>query len=132
LLFFTGGIILFRRYQAMTSCHGNQPLLASFAVTIDPSQNQQLVEQSRQFAFKHSFRFDVADFDRPASDLRIHMTGKDVEIVTRSLPQPGGYEIGFYNYDCIHPTVLSDIDNLVNDLRNFISTIPNATITETN
>ena len=130
LLFLVVGIFLVNRYQTMNSCHGNQTLLVSFAVTIYPSQNQQLIEQSRQFAYKHSFRLDVADFDRPASDLRILMIRKDVEVVTRGSSNPGAYEIGFYNYDCIHPTVVSDIDELVNDFKSFIGEIPNVTITE--
>lgn len=130
LLFLAGGIFLASRYQAMTSCHGNEPPLKSFFLTVDPSQNQQFIEQSRQFAYKHSFRLDVADFDRPASDLRILMTGKDVEVVTKSSSNPGGFEVGFYNYDCIDPTVASDIDELVNDYKSFIGKIPNAAIAE--
>ena len=130
LLFLVVGIFLVNRYQTMNSCHGNQTLLVSFAVTINPSQNQQLIEQSRQFAYKHSFRLDVADFDHPASDLRILMIRRDVEIATRSSSNPGGFKIAFYNYDCIHPTVVSDIDDLVNDFKSFMSEIPNVMITE--
>ncbi len=130
LLSLAGGIVLANRYQAMISCHGNEPPLKSFYLTVDPSQDQQFIEQSRQFAYKHSFRLDVADFDQPASDLRILMVRKDVEVVTRSSSNAGAYEIGFYNYDCIHPTVVSDIDELVNDFKSFISEIPNAAIAE--
>jgi hypothetical protein len=124
------GIVLTNRYQAMTSCHGNQPVLTSFEVTIDPGQYPQLVEQSRQFAYKHSFRFDVADLDQPASDLRIHMTRRDVEIATRISSSPGNYEIGFYNHDCIHPTTVFEIDDLVADLKSLIGQVPGATLVE--
>ena len=130
LFLLAGGVVLANRYQAMNSCHGDPPLLTNFAITIDPSQNQQLIEQARQFAYKHSFRFDVADFDHPASDLRILMIRRDVEIATRSSSNLGGFKIAFYNYDCIHPTVVSDIDDLVNDFKSFMSEIPNVMITE--
>ena len=130
LFLLAGGIVLADRYQATNRCRGSEPLLTSFTIIIDPSQNQQLIEQSRQFAYKHSFRFDTADFDQPASDLRILMTRRDVEIVTRISSHPGGFEAGFYNRDCIHPTVASDISDLVNDYKNFMGQIPNVTITQ--
>lgn len=123
-----GGIILVNHYQAMTSCIGKQPPLTSFGITIDPSQNQQFVEQSRKFAYRHSFRFDTADFDRPLSDVRIHMVGKDVEVIVRTSSNPGGYDIGFYNYDCIHPTVVSEIGDVVSDYKSFVSEIPDVMI----
>jgi hypothetical protein len=130
LLCLAGGIVLINRYQTVTSCHGNSPPLTSFDVTINPSQNRQFVEQSRKFAYKHSFRFDVGDFNQPVDDFRIGMIRKDIEVVTRSSFNPGEFEVKFYNYDCVHPTMVSDIGDLVNDFKSFISEIPNVTITE--
>lgn len=130
LLLFAGGILLLRRYQAMSSCHDDdRPPLASMHVTIDPSQDEQFVEQSRQFAFKHNFRFDLGDPDQPGNNLRVHMIRKDVEVIAKIPSLPGGYEIGFYNYDCSHPTLASDIGDLVDDFKSFMSAIPNVTIT---
>ena len=130
LLCLAGGIVLLTRYRNMLSCHKDMSPLISMNITIDPSQRQQLIEQSRKFAFKHSFRFDVGDPDQPGDDFRIRMIRKDVEVLIRSPFNPGGFEIGFYNYDCIHPIVASDIDDLVNDFKSFIREIPNVTITE--
>jgi hypothetical protein len=130
LLGLTGGIILYTRYQTMSSCLENQPPLKSIGVTIDPSQDQQLVEQSRKFAFKHGFRLDTISFDQPGEDFRIRMIRKDVEIIARSPSTPGSFEIGFYNYDCIHPTPAIEIDALVNDFKSFMREIPNVTIAE--
>lgn len=127
-----GGILLFARYQEATTCHTDntdKPPLISMGVTIDPSQVRQFVEQSRQFAFKHNFRFDT-DEDEQGGDTHVRMIGKDVEIIARSPSNPGGYEVGFYNYDCIHPVVASDITDLVNDFKSFMNQIPNTTITE--
>jgi hypothetical protein len=124
-----GGAILFRYYQVITRCHNeDRPPLTSINVTIDPSQDRQFVEQSRQFAFKHGFRFDLSDPDQPGNNLRVRMIRKDVEVIAKIPSTPGGYEIGFYNYDCSSPTLASDIDDLVDDFRSFMSTIPNATI----
>jgi hypothetical protein len=128
LLGLAGAILLVNRYQAMTSCIGKQPPLTSFGITIDPSQNQQFVEQSRKFAYRHSFRFDTADFDQPLGDVRIHMVGKDVEVIVRTSSNQGGYDIGFYNYDCIHPNLASEIGDVVGDYKSFVSEIPNVMI----
>lgn len=130
LLSLAGGFFLFERYQTRTSCHENQPPLKIIHVTIDPSLEEQFVEQSRTFAFKHGFRLDTVAFDQPEDTFRIRMIREDVEIITRSPSTPGAFEIGFYNYDCVHPTVASDIEELANDFRTFMSEIPNVRIEE--
>lgn len=129
LLLLAGGISLFQYYRAVTSCHNEErPPLTRLNVTIDPSLDRQFVEQSRQFAFKHSFRFDLSDPDQPGNNLRVHMVRKDVEVIAKIPSAPGSYEIGFYNYDCSSPTLASDIDDLVDDFKSFMSEIPNVTI----
>jgi len=42
----------------------------------------------------------------------------------------GEFKIGLYNNDCLHPTQVSDIDGLVQDLQASINKIPDATFTE--
>ena len=130
LLGLAGGIFLFMRYQTMASCHENQPPLRSIAVTIDPSQGEQFLEQSRKFAFQYGFRLDIVALDQPAEDFRIRMIRKDVEVIARSPSAPGGFEIGFYNYDCIRPTAASNVDELVTAFKSFMSEIPNVIISE--
>ncbi|HSN22973.1 MAG TPA: hypothetical protein VLS45_02185 [Methylomicrobium sp.] len=124
------GIILFIYYQDITSCHSDMSPLISMGVTVDPSQDQQFIEQSRQFAFKYNFRLDIGDPDQQDGDFRIRMLRKDIEVIARSPSTPGGYEVEFYNYDCIHPLVASDLTDLVNDFKSFMSEIPGVTITE--
>jgi hypothetical protein len=130
LLGLVAGIVFFTRYQATTGCHENHPLLKSMDITMDPSQDGQFIEQARQFAFKNSFRFDTGYFNPQNSDVRIRMLRKDVEIIIRNPFNAGRFEIGFYNYDCIHPTMASDIDDLVIDFKGFLSEIPTALINE--
>lgn len=105
------------------------PLL-SLSVTIDPSQDRQFIEQSRQFAFENNFRLDINNDGAQSGDFRVRMIRKDVEIVARSSLNPGGYEIEFYNYDCVHPVTTLDIADLVTDYKSFIGEIPAVTITE--
>ncbi len=130
LLFLAGGIILFNRYQNMISCHDDRLPLISMDIMSDPGQSQQLIEQFRKFAFKHSFRLDIVNPDQDGNDFRIRMLRKDVEVITRKPISPSEFSIEFYNTDCIHPTVAADIADLVVDLKSFIGEIPNVTITE--
>jgi hypothetical protein len=124
------GILVITRYQAGTICHENNPVLKSMKITMDPGQEGQFIEQSRKFAFKYNFRFDTGYFDPPNNDVRIRMMRKDVEIIVRNPANPGAFEVGFYNYDCIHPTLTSDLDDLVIDFKAFLSEIPTALIHE--
>jgi len=130
LFFLAAGMIFVTRYQNATGCRENQPALKSLNVTIDRVQGQQLIEQSRQFAYQNSFRLDVVKFDETNGDIRLRMIRKDVQVIVRNPVDPAAFEIGFHNYDCIHPTTVADIDDLVNDFKSFISEIPNAAITE--
>ena len=100
-------------------------------VTLDRSQQKQLIEQSRKFADKYGFKFQIDYYTLNQEDFSVWMKRKDIE-VTASNPGTdlSTYFIGFYNYDCIHPTVASDIGDLVSDLKSFINEIPNVTITE--
>jgi hypothetical protein len=130
LLLLAAGGVVFMRYQSTTSCHQQEFPLKTLAVTIDPGRDEQFIEQSRSFAFKYGFRFDIGTFDENSSDWRFHMIRKDIEVIARSLSSPGVFEIGFYNYDCIHPTTASDIEDLVNDFKSFMSDVPAVMITE--
>jgi hypothetical protein len=100
-------------------------------VTIDLSQGQQLIEQSQKFADKHSFRFQIAYYRPNSTNFSVWMKRKDVELVIwNTMEDSNHYDVNFYNNDCLHPTVASDIEDLASDLKLFISEIPSATITE--
>lgn len=130
LLLLAAGGVVFMRYQSTTNCHEHELPLKTMAVTLDPSQDEQFIEQSRSFAFKYGFRFDIGTFDESNSDWRFRMIRKDIEVIARSLSNPGAFEIGFYNYDCLHPTMASEIEDLVNDFKSFMSDVPAVMITE--
>jgi hypothetical protein len=131
LLFCLVGGMGLARYQKMVDCFNVRPPLQSFTFTIDRSQQKLLIEQARKFADTNGFEYDIAYFTPSGEDFRIGMIRKDVEVVILNTPvNLDHYDVAFYNFDCDHPTIASDIDGLVSGLRNFISEIPSATIAE--
>lgn len=130
LLCTIAGIAMLARYQKMTSCYNGRLPLQGFDLTIERSQQKLLIEQSRKFADKNGLKFDIAYFTPNGENFRIDMIRKDVELVIWNIIMDlDHYDVNFYNNDCLHPTVASDIDSLVSDLKSFISEIPSAKIT---
>lgn len=125
-----GGASIIRRYQEMTSCYSARAALRSLEVTIDVSQSQALAEQLERFAKKHDFRFRIAHYSPNGEDFSVWLERKDVEAVTRNPFVPGEFKSGFYNNDCMHPTIASDLSDLEKDPESHISQIPNVTITK--
>ena len=126
------GVVTVTWYKKTTECFKDRPPLRGFVLTIDRSEQKQLIEQSRKFADKHRFKFDIVYYTPNGEDFLIDITRKDAELIVSnpSSTDLGKFYVYFYNYDCIHPTVASDIDDLVNDLKRSLSEIPNAIITE--
>ncbi|MEP6894778.1 MAG: hypothetical protein ABI986_04135, partial [Chloroflexota bacterium] len=110
--------------------YNDRPPLKSIDVTIDTSQSRQLIEQLQKFADKSGFEVQIAYYDQHGNDFSVWMKRNDVEVITRSPFERGKFIIGFYNNDCIHPTAVSDIHVLVNDLKSLVSEIPNVAIYE--
>jgi hypothetical protein len=124
-----GGVGIIK-YKQNVDCFQSRPSLAGFVIILDKSQQRQLIEQSQKFANKYGFKFDIAYYTPHGDDFLIDMTRKDVEIVIGNTIDLEKFYVNFYNYDCVHPTVASDLDGLVNDLKGFIKEIPYVTITE--
>lgn len=124
------GIGMITRYQKMTACYDNRPPLIEFVLTIDTSQRMQVVEHSQDFANKHDLKFDIVYYTPDQKDFLIDMKGDDVEIIVSNPFEPGEFEVGFYNNNCINPIVASDLDSLASDLKNILDEIPSAIITE--
>jgi len=123
--------LMIARYQQMNSCFKDRAPLRSFMVTLDRSQQKQLIERSRKFAEKYGFKFQIEYYTLNHENFLIDLTRKDIEIIASNPGfDLGTYFIGFYNYDCIHPTVASDVDGLVSDLKSSINEIPSVTITD--
>jgi len=130
ILFCVVGVVSISWYKQSTECFKDRPPLESLDVIIEASQSQQLIAQLQKFADKNGFQSQVSYYTPNGEDFSVWMERKDVEVVVRDPFVPGEFKIGFYNNDCFHPTVASDIAGLVSDLKGFLGEIPNATITE--
>ena len=128
LLCIAGGIII-TRYAETKACYKERAPLRSLVVRIDISQQEQLFDRFREYADRFSFAIRIRQ-TTPMGDYILVMTRKDVEVIGRNPAELGEYRIGFYNNDCIHPTVATDIDGLVLDLKHYLGEISNATIVE--
>jgi hypothetical protein len=126
------GAVAFAWYQRNTACLNNRPPLSSFVVTVDQYQQRWLIKPSQRFADKNGFKFDMSYFDQHGRNFLIDMRRKDVEVVIlNNVMDLDKFDVAFYNYDCVNPTVASDIASLVSDLKSsFQEDIPNVTITE--
>ncbi len=102
--------LMIARYQQMNSCFKDRAPLRSFMVTLERSQQKQLIEQSRKFADKYGFKFQIVYYTLNHEESSVWMKRNDIEVTASN---PGSdlatYFIGFYNNNCIHPTVGSDI-----------------------
>ena len=130
LLICVVGIVALTWYRRTTACFDVRPSLRDFIVIIDRSQQKLLIEQSRKFADNYAFKFDIVYYTPDHENFLIDMIRKDVEVVVGNTIDLDKFYVNFYNYDCIHPTVASDLDGLVSELKSLIAEIPGARITE--
>jgi len=125
-----GGAYLLVKNQQIYGCYNDRPPLRRFDVTIDTAQSQKLIEQLEKFANKNRFSYEISYYSPNGEDFSVWMEREDVEVVTASPFTRGEFKIGFYNNDCVHPTVASDITILISDLKNYLSEIPGVVIVE--
>lgn len=104
-----------------------KPILA-FDVVIDVDQRENLFDQLRAFAEKHSFAIRIA----PTTPNTDHYLGQlwreDIKLVMVNPFEEGKYRIYFYKNDV--DTVSGEIlDLLASDLQFFLSDVPDLVIT---
>jgi|SRR5688572_19449999 len=102
----------------------------SLKVTIDESQREALFDQFQKFSEKHGFEISIRDSGLSDELFQVYMSRYDLKIIGRNPFDPRIFRIGFYNKYPGLPASQDAVDNLVNDLKAFISEIPNVTITE--
>jgi hypothetical protein len=93
----------------MISCYDGRLPLKSLDVTIDVSQQTQLIEQFRKFDRKNDFGFDINYYTPDGNDFLIDLKRKDIEVISTNPFTLGGFEVYFYNNDCSYPTSGTDI-----------------------
>jgi hypothetical protein len=125
------GTVAFAWYRKTTACFHNLPPLRSFLVTVSSHQERWIIKPAQDFADKNGFRFDISYYDQHGREFSIWMERKDVQVIIDNVIDLEEFDVAFYNNDCIHPTVASDIVDLEADLKSLINNeIPNAMITE--
>jgi hypothetical protein len=118
-------------FQKTNGCFKERLPLRGFDLTINRSQQRQLIKELQKFAEKHEFKFDIAYFSRSGEDFRVDMIRKDVQlIVWNTIIDLDQFDANFYNYDCVHPTVAADIEDLATEFKNTLSQIPSVVIIE--
>ena len=96
-------------------------------ITIDVNHQQEYFDQLRKFADKHDFTILIDAQPSGDEDFLIYMTREDIVISGLNVFAPGEYRLGFYDADRRHPAPESVLDDLVSDLQNFVSKIPDTT-----
>ncbi len=99
-------------------------------VTIDESQREELFAQFQKFADKHALKFVFSDYGT-TNHFLVELWGENILITASDDPgNPRSVSI-FFSAKYPGSTVDEEaIDELLNDLKNYISDIPNVTITE--
>ena len=95
-------------------------------VTLWQSHHEQLFEQFRKFAEKHSFTIQIRPTKPTGKDFLVQMWMEDIRIVG-SDGDPGIFKIGIYNTDEGHPALSTVFDVLIYELKSLIEEIPNTT-----
>jgi hypothetical protein len=126
------GTVAFAWNQKTNACFNNMPPLRSFVVTVGSYQERWVIKPSQEFADKNGFKVEISYYDQHGRDFSIWMKRKDTEVVvSNDIIDSDKFDVAFYNNDCLHPTVASDIVDLEDDLKSLIiNEIPNAMITE--
>jgi hypothetical protein len=115
--------------NTMTPKSGNdfQHSRRNVDIFIDVSQRQQFFDQLRKFADKYGFTILIDTRSSGSEDFLVYMTRADIQISGDNAFAPGDYGFGFYDADRQHPVSESVLDDLVSDLKIFVSEVPGAT-----
>ena len=102
----------------------------TLVVTIDLGQREKFFEQLTRFADAHAFDIRISPTTPSGDTFSIYLSRKDVLVWGDNVFSPREYHIDFYDKDPTNPVSEEIIDNLFNDLKRYISEIPNTIITE--
>jgi regulator of replication initiation timing len=98
-------------------------------ITMDANQREEYFSQMRKFADKHSLRFELSSYSSDNKRFIIAMYGDGFHITSSNISNSPRIAIAFFN-DATTPTPQGTVDELMDDLKNFINEIPNTMITE--
>ena len=99
-------------------------------VIIDLGQREKFFEQLTRFADVHNFRIHIGSTTPSGDTFSIYMSRKDVTVWGDNVFAPREYHFAFYDEDPANSAHEEAIESLFNDLKRYISEIPNAIMTE--
>jgi hypothetical protein len=103
--------------------------IRTVSIEIDQNQREALFDQLRKFSKKYGLEFHLS-FYKNKQIFFVEIYGMGLEILALSKPDDTTHlDIVFYERDPAEPPPQKTIDELVSDLKEFISVIPNVTIT---
>jgi hypothetical protein len=107
--------------------------IQTLSIEIDENKHQELFAQLRKFSEKHLLDFHLSfyTFKKVDDQFSIEMRGKMLHISAFFTPiNPTKLDFAFYEEDSANPPSQETVDELYNDLKVFISEIPNVKIVE--
>jgi hypothetical protein len=104
--------------------------IRTLSIQIDENQREELFSQLRKFSEKHALEFHLS-FYKGGEIFSVEMYGKGLEILALSKPiHKTELNIRFFEDDPTNPPPQETVNEVYNDLKSFISEIPNVIITE--
>ena len=104
--------------------------IRTLSIQLDENQREELFVQLRKFSEKHDLEFYL-NFYRGGEIFSVEMRGKGIVIAALSKPiNATELDISFFEEDSTNPPSPETMDELYNDLKVYISEIPNVTISE--
>ncbi len=94
------------------------------------NQRKEYFSQLQKFADKHALKFSISLYDTDGEIFLIRMQGEGFHVTSvGNKTSQKEVDIDFFN-EATRPTSQETSSALLEDLKNFISEIPNVTITE--
>jgi hypothetical protein len=114
--------------EAMAAKSNPQVPLRTIAVSVEKNARDAFFEQLKKFADRHAFAIRVAPVRPDGEHFIVQMWREDIKGIGVNPFDPAGFEISFYENDCVHPVPAAHVDVLINDLKLFIGAIQGVTI----
>ncbi|MEO7864167.1 MAG: hypothetical protein ABIU05_27785 [Nitrospirales bacterium] len=103
--------------------------IRTLSIQIDEDQREELLAQLRKFSEKHALEFYLAFYNNKET-FSVFMEGKGISIAVVSFVNTLELNFRFFEKDPTNPPSQETVDEVFNDLKTFISEIPNVTITD--
>jgi hypothetical protein len=127
VLLFTFGCTLFSNIE---DSYKLEPV-RRLRVKIEEGQREELFDQFEKFAEKHDFRIEITDFANMGKYFQVWMVRDNIQVVAEDVPgDPSTYDVDFLGLYPGQPVDEEAIDELLIELKSFLSEIPNVSITE--